>query len=170
MKSIVGKRLIALLSAIGLAGTTASSAAQADKSSTAPTDTKQESQVKLEKANQKNYTKKDGSRITTEYTRHKKSQAGAEASSLHQDTDVKGGKSLDAGSKDAAKMSKVSKEKSAAEDDSNRKKHKTTVHTDALTVKQKTGVHPDVRKQGGTQDSNLPQPQPDQKTKPETPK
>jgi hypothetical protein len=170
MRGIMRHRLIALLSAIGLAGTAASSAAQADKSSTAPADTKQESQVKLDKANQKTSTTKGGKNITPDYTRHKKSQAGAEASSLHQDTDVKGGKSLDAGSKDAAKMSKVSKEKSAAEDDSNRKKHKTTVHADALTVKQKTGVHPDVRKQGGSQESNLPQPQPDQKTKPETPK
>jgi hypothetical protein len=71
MRSIVRKRLVALLSLGGLVGTTASAIAQADKSSTAA-DTKQESQVKLDKANQKNSTTKGGKKITPEYTRHKK--------------------------------------------------------------------------------------------------
>jgi hypothetical protein len=158
MRSIVRKRLVALLSLAGLAGTTASATTQADKSSTAA-DTKQESQVKLHKANQNNSVTKGSQKITPDYTRHKKSQAEAEINSVHQDADVKGGKTLDAGSKDAAKMSKASKENSASADLVGKKQHKTQVHTDALTIKQKTGVQ-----------SNQPQPQPDQKAKPETPK
>jgi hypothetical protein len=160
MRSIVRKRLVALLSLAGLVGTTASATEQADKSSTAA-DTKQESQVKLDKANQKNSTTKGGQKITPEYTRHKKGQAEAETKSLHHDADVKGGKSLDAGSKDTAKMSKVSSENAAAKNAAATKSRKVGAESNAS--KPYEWIERGTKK-GATQGQAAP------KATPETPK
>jgi hypothetical protein len=128
MKSIVRKRLVALLSAVGLAGSTASSAAQVLKGSDQGEKTQKESTIKGEKSTQENHASKDAAAI-------KLRKAGGEQQANKDVVSEKVGPDhivhkhiagvkyekaqaashADAASKDASKTTKSTKENAAAQ-------------------------------------------------------
>jgi hypothetical protein len=125
MKGIMRHRLIALLSAAGLAGTAASSAAQAVKGSEPSDKTQAASTIKSDKNKQENQATKDAAAI-------KMRKAGGEQQANKDVVTEKVGPDhivhkhiagvkyekashADAGSKDGAKMTKSTKENAAAQ-------------------------------------------------------
>jgi hypothetical protein len=127
MKSIVRKRLVALLSAAGLAGSAASSAAQVLKGSQPEPNTKTESTIKGQKSTQENKATKDAATIKLRKAGGEQQankdvvteKVGADHIVHKHIAGVKYEKSqaashADAASKDAAKMTKSTKERTAA--------------------------------------------------------
>jgi hypothetical protein len=116
MNGIIHKRLLALFSAVGLAGGTATASAQVLKGSEPAPGQKKESKIKLDKNKQENNATK--SQATIKYG---KSQTPA-----------------DAASKDAIKLNKANSEKAASKNETNHKDRK--AGTDAGSVKQKSTI------------------------------
>jgi hypothetical protein len=183
MKGIVRKRLVALLSMAGLAGSAAPATGQVLKGSQPSNKTKAESSLKYGKAQQENNAaasgaakkerKADGEQQAAQDVVNEK--VGADQIVHKHIAGVKYEKqaSSDAASKDAAKMTKVrnestatqdsqikkakagAAESSAAENDAGKKHRKAGAEQDALTVKQKVVENATgQRKAGGTQQEN----------------
>ena len=115
MNGIIRKRLLALFSAAGLVGSTASATAQVVKDDEA-NKTKTESKIKSNKSQQENNAAKGQATIKGE-------KANAPA---------------DAASKDAIKLNKANSEKTASQDVIRHKDQKSG--TDAANVKQKSTI------------------------------
>jgi hypothetical protein len=116
MKGIIRKKVLALFSAVGLAGSTASVTAQVLKGSEPAPAQKTESQIKLDKNKQENNATKGQATIKN----------------------TKINTAADAGSKDAAKFKKNKSENAASKDVVTEKDRK--AGTDAITVKQKSAI------------------------------
>jgi hypothetical protein len=147
------RRLIALLSLVGLAGSMVP--AQAPKGASQGAETKSESQIKLDKAKQENKVARGAAAKTnSKNSGHASEKAATAKNSKQIHPDYTRYKKADGSSKDPAMVTQAAKENSAAKDVAIEKKQKTTAKPDALTVKQKTAVHPDaltVKQKTGTQ-------------------